>query len=1342
MGAVITDLKSPLNIWYLDDGTIGGKPEEVEQDLLVLLPRLKDMGLEVNTSKFPEALQIRRNLLLLAGERLKGLTPHVALVLLQKCFAVPKITYLLRTAPVWLFPGDIETFDLAIKSTIESVVNVSLDDIQWTQAGLPIRHGGIGVRRVGDISLPAFLASAHGVADLVAKMLSLNGDGVSIPYVADAVRQWLAINPGASVPENPRLQRAWDEVGCKATLDGLVGNASGVDRARLLAVARPESGAWLQALPSPQLGTLLDGDSLRVSVALRLGCDVCQPHLCICGSTVGADGHHALSCRRCVGRHPRHHALNDIVQRALRSAGVPSVLEPPGLSRTDGKRPDCLTLVPWERGRCLVWDATCVSTFAASHISRTARAAGAAAESQAAVKRQKYVPLGSGYIFVPFAVETAGCWGADAKQFVRDIGRRLRQKGEDPRSESFLVQRLSIAIQRGNATRVWGREDRVSDDSACSNIGRGNETNRGRGESRISSQDKKRMQLKICWQENIAKFESIKRHLHEKQRDLLKLYATLRSSHKELLEMGQTMCLPPSEDLSIMNVGKLAPGQLLQLCAGRETNETQISHTPFDIHLLREIQNKIVTSCEETLNSRNNIIDWFEDVMAKKTITRNDLVKKIKEFKTENEVFKRSLDKNKVDYLRFLNNSQIFLNSRHDANSALANELCFQSLSLKLTEVNALNDELRKKLKEAEDKATFAENKSRESEKQLRDAKHKKRDHMSRAADLQLKFKEEEMAHLNVALEQAHSKSRILEKTVCQLREENQEMQSNYDNVLKKLNESIDINTKLFDEITADRSKLLVEKQDLENQLLELSKNFEETLHTTKHESNLCIAKLVETEKKYKEVLDEKNILADKIMETEKQYKDVLDGKNILADKIESMCAQLLESELRFKNVSKKLIEMESNSRDVAECRKKIDVLNFHLENTKEELLEYKTKVTQQTVLMQELRQNWNNAVDSEKQLKNNLNNKEKYILELEGVRNLLEQRLLESELKIQTYSEELSNIKTVLREVFGEFETIVELHEMIKQQTLQLVEANLKNNTLTEDLIEKDIELQKRVEIITEQEHLLEELEATLKMLTVKNEEQTNIIKLLRNNLDDRTQADIEINRQLDEKNTEIESLMNYIEKRKEQVSQLEKIILTLENQIVKLSNQKRTARETVLSLEKKLSEYESYNITDTKKTNLPIDNLDNLINILEYELTNPSDDQFNYSEQEVEARRNKRRAHNDFKTHIQDDCDMYQLLKNVPTKGMSTFSKNRRNINKDNYKGDGVCGNKIFPSVPVSEFAAVPKGAANATKENKNLPVARQHHTTNVNYCLMPNHIKDEKKLKMFKLAGHKLQ
>lgn len=84
------------------------------------------------------------------------------------------------------------------------------------------------------------------------------------------------------------------------------------------------------------MGTLLDNDSLRMAVALRLGCDVCEPHRCICGSMVEANGHHALSCCHCAG----HHALNDM-RRALVMANVPCILEPPG-KRSDRVDPGSL----------------------------------------------------------------------------------------------------------------------------------------------------------------------------------------------------------------------------------------------------------------------------------------------------------------------------------------------------------------------------------------------------------------------------------------------------------------------------------------------------------------------------------------------------------------------------------------------------------------------------------------------------------------------------------------------------------------------------------------------------------------------------------------------------------------------------------------------------------------------------------------------------------------------------------------------------------------------------------------------------------------------------------------
>jgi len=80
---------------------------------------------------------------------------------------------------------------------------------------------------------------------------------------------------------------------------------------------------------------------------------MCEPHQCPCGASVDAKGLHGLSCNGGTGQSARHHALNDLLWRALSKADIPAVKEPSGLLRTDGKRPDGVTQLPWRTGKCV-----------------------------------------------------------------------------------------------------------------------------------------------------------------------------------------------------------------------------------------------------------------------------------------------------------------------------------------------------------------------------------------------------------------------------------------------------------------------------------------------------------------------------------------------------------------------------------------------------------------------------------------------------------------------------------------------------------------------------------------------------------------------------------------------------------------------------------------------------------------------------------------------------------------------------------------------------------------------------------------------------------------------------
>ena len=146
-------------------------------------------------------------------------------------------------------------------------------------------------------------------------------------------------------------------------------------------------------------------------MGLRLGANLCAPHVCLCGATVNALGTHGLSCKKSAGRHPRHGLLNDVIWRAMQRAQIPSSKKSVGFFRSDGKRPDGVSLIPWARGRCITWDVTSPDTLAPSHLAVTSTQSGAASEKAAVAKRRKYTSLMSTHVFVPLAFETLGAWG-------------------------------------------------------------------------------------------------------------------------------------------------------------------------------------------------------------------------------------------------------------------------------------------------------------------------------------------------------------------------------------------------------------------------------------------------------------------------------------------------------------------------------------------------------------------------------------------------------------------------------------------------------------------------------------------------------------------------------------------------------------------------------------------------------------------------------------------------------------------------------------------------------------------------------------------------------------------
>ena len=343
---------------------------------------------------------------------------------------------------------------------MRDITNVCLEeDETWTQASLPVGAGGIGVRRAAQLAPSAFLAFAAGCSELVAQILPPQMQGVPNPSRDAALIAWQ--HGHSEVPPSgaaSHRQKAWDAPLIQVMYDALMGAAYNPStRARLLAVASKEAGTWLTALPISSLGLRMDDEVVRIAVGLCLGVALCVAHCCQhCGSDVDEMGTHGLSCRFSSGRFSRHAAINDTIKRSLNAAKIPCQLEPNRLFRSDGKRPDRATMVPWSGGKVLVWDATCPDTLAPSYSSLATREAGLVAEEAERRKKVIYSHLECSYCFIPVVVETLGVFGPEARGLVKDLGRRIAHATLEPLSTHYLRQRISVAVQRGNAVAILG----------------------------------------------------------------------------------------------------------------------------------------------------------------------------------------------------------------------------------------------------------------------------------------------------------------------------------------------------------------------------------------------------------------------------------------------------------------------------------------------------------------------------------------------------------------------------------------------------------------------------------------------------------------------------------------------------------------------------------------------------------------------------------------------------------------------------------------------------------------------------------------------------------------------
>ena len=385
-----------------------------------------------------------------------------ALFLLRRTLGHVKLVFALRAGPCFL-SNRLDQYDDQQRKTASHILNVCIEETAWLQAALPITSGGIGLQRVSRLALAGFMAGARSSARLVDMLIQ---DVKEDLLLAQADELYTTSVPGDSYKQCISMAKLSENLSASDKQSLSLRVPSGRETARLLSVTSHEAAMAFSAVPSVAAGARLSDEAVRVAVAMRLGAPVGIACPCQCGSELDDLGDHAICCKRGAARFARNSAGNNIIADSLRSAGLPVRLEPCGLNRTDGKRPDGETLTAFGNGLRLVWDATIRHPLARSNVPTSFRSYAASALAAEESKDKKYSFLSGKAIFAAAAVETLGAFGLSANFLVRRITRWQRRAGSGPSlySRNRLTRAIVCAVFEGNAACVLDAYSRAQNE--------------------------------------------------------------------------------------------------------------------------------------------------------------------------------------------------------------------------------------------------------------------------------------------------------------------------------------------------------------------------------------------------------------------------------------------------------------------------------------------------------------------------------------------------------------------------------------------------------------------------------------------------------------------------------------------------------------------------------------------------------------------------------------------------------------------------------------------------------------------------------------------------------------
>jgi len=505
-----TEMEFPdleLNIWYLDDGNIKLKINQVPEFLKLIKDYGEPLGLFLNIHKseiwsptiedrdiscLPPGIKILNNdgLIILGSpigtptfeskiiaQKVDEIRAQLHLinilpsaqnkyVIARSTLNLSKLVYTIRTVPPKNIKNELSNFDENWRYFFNNLLGQHLSDTQFEQLHFSLKNNGLGIQSAVQMAESGFIASIAQSFHLQKQMSKSPDTFMPRRELHETILSYEALTKTKvdfeDLTKIKKPQAFLLKTITEKQLELYESKLTGLQKVKHFS-GKASMGLLYSVTPNPAYNTILTNEQFITKTKLLLNMNFHKMINKTCGCCRKAKldtlGIHCLSCNgKGGGMFNRHQAIAKVVKDMCREAEIPVSVETPNLLRDTQERPGDIYLPIGKEGKPEAWDVVITHACNQSTMQQALRDPEYVMNAAAKRKYAKYKSrcTDEGIIFSPFAMDVYGNIHEDALKIVSKISNfaAVNQNLEYKDIYKRNLQKLQVALAKQITTMI------------------------------------------------------------------------------------------------------------------------------------------------------------------------------------------------------------------------------------------------------------------------------------------------------------------------------------------------------------------------------------------------------------------------------------------------------------------------------------------------------------------------------------------------------------------------------------------------------------------------------------------------------------------------------------------------------------------------------------------------------------------------------------------------------------------------------------------------------------------------------------------------------------------------